>query len=310
MHTRRQFLAQAAVATALTRMSEAADSIPIIDPHQHLWDFNDFRPPWLSGAPALNKSHTLQDYWTAAKGLNIVRTVYMEVDVDPVQQEMEADYVIRLSKRRSTKMAGGVIAGRPASTKFEAYARKYASQPAIKGVRQVIHVDSTPKGYCLQPEFVRSIQLLGELNLSFDICIRAAELPDAVKLVDQCPKTRFVLDHCGNADTQWTDRRQWEADMREIGKRQNVMGKVSGVIRTCKPGTDKARALEPYVRHTIECFGPDRVMFASDWPVCNLGGSLKEWVEAARLIVRDMPPADQRKLFHDNAERFYGLKKA
>ena len=103
----------------------------------------------------------------------------------------------------------------------------------MKGIRQVLHVKDTPAGYCLDEKFVKGIQLLGELGLSFDLCVRPAELPDFVKLVDKCPDTRFILDHCGNADLKHTpaEREQWKKDMTEIAKRKNVVGKVSGLHR-------------------------------------------------------------------------------
>lgn len=292
---------------AASTVEAAPGDLPIIDPHQHLWDFARFRPPWLNGVPALNKSHTMQDYLKAAEGLNVVKTVYMEVDVDPRQQLEEAEYVIKISDSEKTPMVGGVISGRPASPDFEAYVRRFQGSPYIKGVRQVIHVPETPAGYCLQPNFVRSIRLLGDLGLSFDLCMRHAELRDGIRLVDLCPGTRFVLDHCGNPDIRSSDNTQWKKDMLEFARRKNVVGKVSGIIAQCQPGMDKNKSVEPFVRHTIEAFGWDRVMFASDWPVCTLGATYKEWVEAAKYAVRDAKLEDQKKLFHDNAKRFYRI---
>jgi predicted TIM-barrel fold metal-dependent hydrolase len=227
--------------------------------------------------------------------------------VAPTQQADEAEFVIETSRGGKTPMAAGVISGRLTSPGFEAYARRFHGSPYIKGVRELLQGPEYPKGFCLQPAFLKSVRLLGELGLSFDICMRAEELADGARLADACPDTRFVLDHCGNASVQWADRSQWERDMTEIGKRKNVVGKVSGVIKSCKPGQNKAEAIEPYVRHTLQAFGPDRVMFASDWPVCTLGASLREWVEALQQIVRGAPLEERRKLFHDNAARFYGL---
>src|SRR5437763_16249222 len=106
-------------------------------------------------------------------------------------------------------MAAAVISGRPAAPEFKAYITRFKDSPYIKGVRQVLHSGGTPPGYCLSPEFIRGIRLLGELGMRFDICIRPGEIPDASKLVDACPDTRFILDHCGNPDTHAPDRSQW-----------------------------------------------------------------------------------------------------
>jgi len=229
------------------------------------------------------------------------------VDVEPSQQVEEAEYVIDLCQRHDNPMAAAVISGRPAAPEFKPYITRFKSSPYIKGVRQVLHGGNTPPGYCLSPEFIRGIQLLGELGMRFDICIRPGELSDAVKLVDACPDTRFILDHCGNPDTQAPDRSQWERDIAALAERKNIVCKVSGIIAGTKPGRTKVEQLQPIIRHVLAAFGPDRVIFGGDWPVCLLGATYHEWVETLREIVKDHRPEEQRKLFHDNAVRFYGL---
>jgi len=288
-------------------MSNADTPLPIIDTHQHLWDLDRFNLLWVAGAPSLDRSFVMEDYRAATAGLNIAKTVYMEVDVEPSQQAAEAEYVIDLCGRDDNPMAAAVISGRPASPDFEAYIRRFAKSRHIKGVRQVLHGGSTPAGYCLQPEFIAGIRLLGELGLSYDLCLRSAELQDGVALVDACPDTRFILDHCGNANVQAPDRSAWERDIAALAERENVLCKVSGIVASAKAGEWEPADLEPIVRYVIAEFGPDRVMFGGDWPVCTLAASFREWVDALLWIVRDFSDAERRKLFHDNAERVYGL---
>jgi predicted TIM-barrel fold metal-dependent hydrolase len=182
----------------------------------------------------------------------------------------------------------------------------------VKGVRQVLHGPLTPAGYCLDPKFVRGVQLLGELGLRFDLCMRTDELADAGKLVDACPGTRFILDHCGNPkvhgpDGKPPDRARWRRDVEALAKRPNLVCKVSGIVNTAKKGAWSAADLAPIVNQVLDTFGPDRVMFASDWPVCTTVATLAEWLEALKAVVRERPAEMQRKLFHDNAVRVYGL---
>jgi L-fuconolactonase len=290
--------------------AQGGQDLPIVDTHQHLWDLSRFRLPWLGGAGPINRSFVMKDYLEATAGLNVQKTVYMEVDVDPTQQVQEAEYVIDLCQRKDNPMAAAVISGRPASPEFKGYITRFKDSPYIKGVRQVLHAESTPPGYCLGSDFLRGIRLLGELGMRFDICVRPAEIPDAVKLVDACRDTRFILDHCGNADPQAADRSQWEKDIAALAERKNCVCKVSGIIARAKPDRPKAEQLAPIVKHVIASFGPDRVMFGGDWPVCLLGATYREWVEALRQIAREYKIEDQRKLFHDNASRFYGLTAA
>ncbi len=288
--------------------SHDPNAVPIVDTHQHLWDLERFHLPWVAGAPHLNRSFLLKDYAEATAGLGVEKTVYMEVDLDPAQQRQEADYVIELCRRDDNPMAAGVISGRPAESGFKEYVSRYKGSPYIKGVRQILHVPTTPAGFCLQPEFVRSMHLLGEMGMSFDLCLRPGELTDGAKLIDQCPHTRFILDHCGNADVQKPEgRAEWERGISEVARRKNVVCKVSGIVVSAKPGEWKAADLEPYVRHVIREFGWDRVMFGGDWPVCTKAATYRQWVEALRTIVKGESLENRRKLFHDNAVRFYGI---
>jgi len=279
----------------------------IVDTHQHLWDLNRFRLPWIQKDSPLARSYVMKDYLTATRGLNVVKTVYMEVDVEPRQQQAEADYVIDVCRQGKTPMAAAVISGRPADAGFAAYINRFKGNRYIKGLRQVLHNKGTPAGFCLQPAFVRGIRLLGELGMSFDLCLRPGELLDAAKLTEACPDTRFILDHCGNADVQARDRRQWQRDIARVAQRKNVVCKISGIVASARPGKWTANDLAPIINHTLDSFGPERVMFGGDWPVCTLAATYRQWVDALKLIVRTRKIADQRKLFHDNAARFYGL---
>ena len=300
---------------------KAADSttnLPIIDTHQHLWDLNKFQPPWLGGAPdILSKSYVTKDYLEATKGLNVVKAVYMEVDVAPKQQVEEAEHVIALSKSNEHPTAGAVISGRPNSEGFKAYIMQFKDSPYIKGVRQVLHVDSAPKGMCLSKQFVASMNLLGELGMSYDLCMRPTELADGAELARRCPDTRFVVDHCGNADPKafmpasgeepWHDVEQWKRDIGKLAEQPNVICKISGIIARAPKSEWTSSILAPAINHCLDEFGPNRVVFGGDWPVCLLGGSYRRWVTSLKEVISNRSEAEQRRLLHDNAEVFYRL---
>jgi predicted TIM-barrel fold metal-dependent hydrolase len=287
--------------------------MPIIDTHQHLWDLSRFRLPWIQPGTVLGRSHLLSDYHKAVEGLDVVKTIYMEVDVDPAQQQAEADFVIATCRQTDSRMVAGVVSGRPAADGFKQYVSQFKASPYVKGVRQVLHVPSTPPGYCLDAKFIQGVRLLGELGLRFDLCMRPGELPDASKLIDACPDTQFILDHCGNArvqtpDGKAPDRGQWKRDMEALARRKNLVCKVSGLVNTAKKGAWGPEDLAPIVNHVLDVFGPDRAIFASDWPVCTTVATLAEWVHALQAVVRGRTEGQQKKLFHDNAVRVYALK--
>lgn len=321
--SRREFVAATAVTTTVWLTPASAEDqkmLPLIDTHQHLWDVNQFTLPWLPQSGVLARSYVMDDYREAIAGTGIERSVYMEVDVAPEQQVAEAEHLIAICKSGKAPTVGAVISGRPANEEaFRAYLGKFKDTPQIKGVRQVLHVDSTPAGYCLSEGYVRSVRYLGELGLSFDLCLRPTDLADAWKLADSCPDTRLILDHCGNADPKaWMsdarrgnqkpdhDVESWKKAIAEIAQRKNTLCKISGIVaRVTKEWS--ADDLAPIVNHCLDSFGPDRVVFGSDWPVCLLGAPLREWTTVLRQIVSNRPLEEQKKLFSANAEKYYRL---
>ena len=171
----------------------------------------------------------------------------------------------------------------------------------------MLHGADTPPGHCLEKRFIDDIRLLGKAGLSFDLCMRPTDLGDAAKLIDACPGTSFILDHCGNANVRAKDLAGWKAEIGRIAGRKNVVCKVSGIVASAAPGPWSADDLAPIVNHVLDEFGPDRVVFGGDWPVCTLAATLRQWANALQAIVANRPHGDQKKLFHDNAMRVYRL---
>ena len=239
---RRDFLATSAATIAATSLANAEDKpmMPVVDTHQHLWNLDELKLAWVDlktpEGKILGHNFTPKEYAEATKGLNVVKAVYMEVDVVTEHQQKEADYVTELCKSGKTVTCAAVVSGRPSDDGFAAYAKQFKGSKYVKGIRQVLHVKDTPAGYCLGAQFVKGIQLLGDLGLSFDMCVRPAELPDFTKLAEKCPGTRFILDHCGNGDLKHTpaQREQWKKDMTAIAAKKNVVGKVSGFIASAR----------------------------------------------------------------------------
>jgi len=243
-------------------------------------------------------------YLFEADGLNIVHTIYMEVDVDPAQHTAEAEYVIDLCSRKDNPMAAATIGGRPADPGFAAYVERFAASPYVRGVRQVLH-GGIPTSEFLSEPFIAGVCLLGDHDLHFDLCLKPTEIGAGAEMADRCPNTRFVLDHCGNGEVLSEDRSKWAADITEMARRENVICKISGIVVGAKPDVWTPSDLEPIILHCVEAFGSDRVVFGSDWPVCTLLSTYRCWVEALQSIVSEWSEAEKRKLFFDNAAEFY-----
>ena len=140
--------------------------LPIIDTHQHLWDLEKFNLPWLAGAPPLNRSYVTADYLAATQGANVVKAVYMEVDVAPEQRVAEAEYITALCEQNDNPTCGAVISGSPGQADFEEYISQFKGNSYIKGVRQVLHVPDCSQGSCLDTAFIAGVQLLGKIELT------------------------------------------------------------------------------------------------------------------------------------------------
>jgi predicted TIM-barrel fold metal-dependent hydrolase len=199
----------------------------------------------------------------------------------------------------------GVVAGcRPEYDDFKDYLAQIVGHPNLKGLRRVLHV--VPDEVSQSPAFVSNLRLLEQHDLSFDLCVFARQLPLALRLVQACPGVQFILDHCGNPRIAENDLAQWREQLAEVAAQPNVVCKISGIITNASPAWT-AKELRPAVKYVIACFGWERVMFGSDWPVCTLNGNFKQWLEALLNLTEAAGEEQQRKLFQTNAERVYRL---
>jgi len=318
--SRRRFLGKAsqvaAAATVASRVRPVCGEeavVTIIDTHQHLWDLSRISLTWLR--PPLDRSFTPADYAEASRGLHIVQAIYMEVAVPREQRLREAQYVLELCKDPNSITSAAVLAGSPMDEDFESHVLQFKDNPYVKGFRGGLSA-----GRMLDERTIKNLRWLGTLGMRFDLNVPPSSLAEAACLVEQCPDTRFILDHCGNADpvaffpaghvaprAAQHSPDSWKRDMEALAAKTNVVCKISGLVDNVPDYPLTAGDLAPIVRHCLDAFGPDRVIFASDWPVCLRGMSLRGWVELLRAVTAGHAETDRRKLFHDNAVELYGL---
>lgn len=278
----------------------------IVDTHQHLWDLEQLPYSWTTRSEKFNRSFRLEDYYAATEGIEVIKTVHVEADIDETHILHETRYILSLAERDDNPITGVVAGCRPEYDGFREYLDQIAGHPNLKGVRRILHV--VPDNVSTTPLFAENIRLLEEYGLSFDICVLARQLPLAINLVKQCPNVRFILDHCGNPDIQNREFDSWRAGMQEIAGYPNVLAcKISGIVVNTDIPNWTVEDLRPAVEGVIETFGWDRVMFGSDWPVCTLAASYKQWFDALNFLTKDAGEENRGKLFQENAERVYRL---
>jgi predicted TIM-barrel fold metal-dependent hydrolase len=261
---------------------------------------------WCKDYPALNRSFRMQDYLQATKGLSLEQSVHIEADVDEPYILDESRQIFKLAEAKDNPLTGMVASGRPEREGFREYLEKIVGHPALKGIRRILHTqpDSLSQG----KTFVENVRALSSYNLSFDLCVLARQLPLAIQLVQQCPNVSFILDHCGVPRVKEKALDPWRTHIREISGVPNVVCKISGLVAYADPLNWTAEDLRPFVEHTIECFGWDRVMFGSDWPVCTLSAPLTKWVETLSMLTQEASQEQRNKLFRENARRIYKLR--
>ena len=276
----------------------------IVDTHLHIIDRIALSYPWLANVPALDQDFLLARYQTEAFRCGIGVALHMEVDVAEAQIEAETRHVEALSRSPASPLRGAISSCRPENPDFPAFLERQLANPFIKGFRRVLHV--VPDEVSLSATFRANVARLAGAGRPFDLCVRPDQIDKAIALADLCPRVQFVLDHCGDPAIKDRAEHPWREDIAEIARRPNVAVKISGVVANADSGwtLDDVR---PYVEHAIDCFGWDRVVWGSDWPVCTLTASLSTWVAATHAITRGCSGEERRRLFHDNACRIWRL---
>lgn len=278
-------------------------NIPIIDTHQHLIYPSTGLYSWTHGVDALNgKSFSIEEYRRLAQPVQIVGSIFMETSPDDWRAEFS--HIAHLTSQPASGVVGIVANCRPEEEGFEEYLESIRNEKLV-GLRRTCHTEHDDLSR--QPRFVQNVRHAGSLGLTFDLCFLARQLGIALELARECPDTQFVLDHCGVPDIAGGAMDGWCAAIRDLAGLPNVACKVSGVLAYCSPGNATVQSVRPWVEHCIESFGWDRVVWGSDWPVCNIRSSLPEWVQISRQIVAPASEDEQAKLFQKNALRLYGV---
>lgn len=287
----------------------------IVDTHQHLWDLARFSYAWIEaqpapgslagGRPGLKRSFRMPDYLEATAGLDVEKSVHLEADVDEPYMLDETRDVLALAGQADNPLTAVVACARPESADFQRYLEQIAGHPRLKGIRRILHTQPDELGQ--GATFRDNVRSLGDYGLSFDICVLARQLPIAIRLVEHCPQVNFILDHCGVPQVKERILDPWRDHMRRIAAFPNVCCKISGIVAYADVERWTPDDLRPYVEHVIECFGWDRVMFGSDWPVCTLSATYRQWVEALSELTANAGEQNRSKLFYENAVGVYRL---
>jgi predicted TIM-barrel fold metal-dependent hydrolase len=295
---------------------------PITDPHHHLWDLSLKRHPWLapqtehSGglgdlAP-LQRNYLPSDYLRDASGHKIVATVHVEAGWDSSDSLGETRWLESLDKPGGVA-ARYVVRAPLASPDAEKLLDAQAAFGRVVGVRDILSWSEDParrfatRGDLMRdPTWRMGLAALARHDLVFDLMVYASQLDEAAQMVGDFPNQLFVLNHCGSPiDRDPEGMRRWREGLAALSRSPNVMIKISDLVAYDHNWT--LGSLREVVMHCIDCFGPERAMFASDFPVTGLHATFDQTYEAFKTIASEFSEAEQSALFFSNAARTYRI---
>jgi len=287
-------------------------SFPIIDTHVHLWDPQRLPYSWLKGDAVLDRPYRVEDYQRDTQSLPVEAMVFLECDVDSQSNTGavidEIEFVEEEAKREPRIKAIVAKAPLERGVAIEPLIENMvACFPALKGIRRILQSEADPRATMLSASFVAGVNLLQKFDLHFEITVDSTQMDSVLEFVEQTSGVPMILDHCGKPGIKAGQLQQYKAHLAALAQHPNVVCKLSGLCTEADRKHWSERELRPYIDETIAAFGPDRVIYGSDWPVCLLATPLWRWIELLDRALSGLSESDRRKIFRDNANRFYRL---
>ena len=281
--------------------------ITLLDTHQHLVYREKVSYGWTKDIPPLAEGNfTLDDYKTLTEGLGIGGTLFMETGVDDPDYQQETRFVKSLADNSDNGMIGLISSIRPESDEaFETWLEE-TIEMGVVGYRRILHV--MPDDTSQSDIFRNNVRKIGVSGKTFDICFLPGQLPVAFELAKACENTKLILNHCGVPDIAGDGLDPWRQDIKALAQIPNVICKLSGLMAYCAPGTSSLETIEPFVDHVLNCFGPNRMVWGSDWPVVNLAKGLPEWIAVTRKILGKLSADEASSIAYGTAQIVYKVK--
>jgi L-fuconolactonase len=279
----------------------------IVDAHHHVWDPGTRAHAWLDGLPALRRRFSAADFTLVAADHGVSASVLVQV----LASAAETEEFLALAA------APGVIAGvvgwadltAPDVASEIARLRQLPGGGRLAGIRHLVQDEPDP-GWLDRADVRRGIRSVGEAGLLYDLLVRPAQLPAALRVVSDLGDVRFVLDHGAKPDIASGRLEPWSSLIADLARRPNVTCKLSGLVTEAAPGWT-VQQIVPYAVRLLDCFGPDRLMFGSDWPVCTLAASYGDVIAVARAALDGRLSAPELDaVFAANAIATYRLRLA
>ncbi|WP_375448633.1 amidohydrolase family protein [uncultured Fibrella sp.] len=272
-----------------------------IDAHQHFWIYNPERDSWITD------------------DMSTIRRDFLPADLEPVLAANGIDGCVAVQASQSDEETMSLVSMAQAydtvkgvvgwvdlqSPGLYDHLEAYSQFEEIRGFRHVAQAE--PDEFLMRPEVIKGIKQLAAFGFTYDILIYPAQLKAALHLVRAVPEVKFVIDHMAKPAIRKQEINRWSNFMAELAKQPNVSCKVSGMVTEADWQNWKKADLFPYLDVVFEQFGPDRLMFGSDWPVCLVAADYTQVKTVVEEYVLPWGDDVRSKVFGGNAVKFYGL---
>lgn len=277
----------------------------VVDAHQHFWDPNVAEYPWMRGEyERLRRAYGPGDLEPELTAVGVDATIVVQArhDLDETRQLLE----LAGDTEWMAGVVGWVDLTSPDVADTIAALREEPGGDHLVGIRHLVHDEPDPD-WLLRPEVLRGLAAIADAGLVYDLLVRSRELPAACLVGRHLPQLALVVDHLGKPSIASGAVEPWASLLRDLGFLDNVTCKVSGLVTEADWTAWRADDLEPYVRAVFESFGPERLMFGSDWPVCLLAASYSDVFDTAVGILSDLAGEALGSILGGCAMRTYGL---
>ncbi|SRR6266516_712113 len=277
----------------------------IIDAHQHFWQLGLFDYPWMS------------------PDLGILYRDYLPSQLEPILQECGVTKTILVQASNSLaetrwllnlanahQFIAGVVGWVDLTDdRMEEELELLTANPKFKGVRHL--VESEPADdWLVQPSVLRGLQLLERHQVSYDLLVHTRHLKHVKTVAENCPELRLVVDHMAKPPIAGGQIKEWAQEIKPVAGCPNVSCKLSGLVTEANHTSWSTEHLRPFVDRALEFFGPARMMFGSDWPVCLLAASYHQVLESFQSLLAELGDEDRSRVFGESAAEFYRLQRA
>jgi L-fuconolactonase len=270
-----------------------------LDSHQHFWRYDAAQYPWIPKDSPLHRDWLPADLAALQQPLGLDGSIAVQAR----QSVAESDWLLGLADADPRVKAVVGWVDLRSSRVVEDLAR-LSRHPRFSGVRHVAQ-DEPDDRFLVGADFVRGVGHLHQFGLRYDLLIYARQLPAAIELVGKFPDQPFVLDHIAKPKIKDGTLSPWREQMRELARAPQVMCKVSGMVTEADQKAWKPEDLRPFLDVVFEAFGPERLMWGSDWPVCLLAGSYERVLRVVEDYTKGLTAAQRDGIFGGNCARFY-----